>query len=740
MSGRQSASVRDRALGRARYAADLAPTDACLVDVVRSPHPHARVRSIDTAAALRLPGVLDVLTPEFFGDIRIGRLIADEPALATTARYVGDAIAAVAAVDRESLLAGIAALDIDYEPLPHAATMGAARSLPVDIHETAPGNITSAFSCERGDWEEVASRVVEWAEGTFELAPVPHAYLEPRATFVRVVDGLLELVTGSHFPSALEEDYREIIESWGADLRIITPEIGGSFGAKWEHPSHLVCLAFAHRLGRDVSMITPRRDDMIAGRVRLGMRLTVAIGADADGRLIAKRSFVEADNGAYSGHGPSVTISAAVRADNLYRYEAVRATAELIYTNTMPSECFRGFGHPQAAFAQEQLIDELAARLGFSPADMRRHNVVAAGDTGVHGWEIGSSGIQSCISEIEARIDRHRSTHPATDPGDRFQTGYGFATCIHGISSRAYDPRFDRDEVMLTPGADGIITINSGEVEIGCGTNEVLLTIVSEELEIPRDRLRVVFGDTERGPYGLGNFASRTTLVAGRAAKDACRRLRERCAAIAPELGLTPGRAIDEVIDAAAASARVGEIAVTGRFEPEGVVIPDASAFGNVSTAYNFAAHGCAIRIDTWTGKTTVEQYWAAHDPGRIFNPTGAVGQVIGGVTQGLGMALTEALSIDDHGRVLNPGFLDDRVATFPDAVPIEVIFVDADDPAGPDGAKTIAEPPLIPVPACVANAIHDAIGVRHRQTPMTSERTWRLLTADEPATNEEEA
>ncbi len=728
MSGHQSASVRDRALGRARYAADITPAGAAVVDVARSPHPHARVVGIDTSAALAVPGVLDVLTPDFFGGITIGRLIADEPALTATARYVGDALAAVAAEDHESLIAGIAALDIEFEVLPHAVTTDAARDLPIDIQDTAPGNITSAFHAERGEWEAVTSRVSEWAEGTFELAPVPHAYLEPRATFVRVLDGLLELVTGNHFPTALEEDYREIVAPWGADLRIVTPEIGGSFGAKWEHPSHLVCLAFAHRLGRDVSMVTPRRDDMIAGRGRLGMRLKVAIGADADGRLLAKRTVVEADNGAYSGHGPSVTVSAAVRADNLYRYEAVRSDAELIYTNTMPAECFRGFGHPQAAFAQEQLIDELAGRLGISPADMRRRNVVAAGDTGIHGWEIGSSGMQSCLDEIEARVEEHRSANPTADPSDRFQTGYGLATCIHGISSRAYDPRFDRDEIMLTPGADGTITINSGEVEIGCGTNEVLMAIVSEELGIRRDRLRVVFGDTERGPYGLGNFASRTTLVAGRAAQEACRRLRARCSEIAAEVGLDSDASIAEVHDAAAAAGRLDELAVTGRFEPDGVVIPDATAFGNVSTAYNFAAHACAVRVDTWTGKTTVEQYWAAHDPGRIFNPPGAIGQVIGGVTQGLGMALTEALAVDGGGRVLNPGFLDDRVATFPDAVPIEVILVGADDPAGPDGAKTIAEPPLIPVPACVANAIHDAVGIRHRQTPMTSERTWRLL------------
>ncbi len=725
-----SASLRDRALGRARYAADLVPSGAAVVEMVRSPHPHARVLEINATDTLAVPGVVGVLTPDDLAGLTIGRLISDEPVLSSTARYVGDGVAAVAAEDHASLLAGIAALEIVYEPLAHASNTNESRTLGYDIHDGSPGNIASRFISERGDWEAVADRVVEWAEGTFETAPVPHAYLEPRATFVRVTDSCLELVTGTHFPTALQEDYQRIVKPWGIELRVVNPEIGGSFGAKWEHPTHLVCLAFAHRLGRDVAMVTPRRDDMTAGRGRQGMRITMAIGADADGCLIAKKSFVESDNGAYSCHGPSVAIAAAIRTDSIYRYEAVRASSELIYTNTMPSDSFRGFGLPQGVFAQEQLVDELAIRLGLSAAEIRRRNVVATGDTTMHGWKIASSGIQGCIDEVEARIDTHRNDSGGkADPGERHQVGYGFAACIHGISSRAYDARFDRDEVKLVPGTDGSITIMSGEVEIGCGTNETLRTIVSEELDVPGESLHVVLGDTDKGPYGLGNFASRTTLVSGRAAIEACRQLRHRCADMAADLGLTTDEDMTVVITAAAKAGRTDDLAVIGRFEPDGVVIPDSSGFGNVSAAYNFAAHGCCVSVDTWTGKVTVKQYWAAHDPGRIFNPSGARGQVIGGVTQGLGMALTEELALDADGRVLNPGFLDDRVATFPDAVPIEVIFVDVDDPAGPMGAKTIAEPPLIPVPACVANAIHDAVGVRSRRTPMTSERTWRLLT-----------
>ncbi|MCP3991193.1 MAG: xanthine dehydrogenase family protein molybdopterin-binding subunit [Actinomycetia bacterium] len=724
-----SASIRQRATGQARYAADLAPTDALVVDVARSPHAHARVLRIDPTDTLKVPGVVGVLTAEDFADVTLGRLISDEPVLTSTARHVGDGVAAIAAVDREALLAGMAALDIEYSPLPAATTIDEARSLQPDIHGDCPGNVASRFSCDRGDWESAVNRVVEWAEATFDTAPVPHAYLEPRATYVRVMDDHLELVTGTHFPVALQEDYGQIVREWGAEVRIVTPEIGGSFGAKWEHPTHLICLAFANRLGRDVAMITPRRDDMIAGRSRLGMRMTMALGADTEGRLIAKKTFIEADNGAYSGHGPSVTVSAAIRADNLYRYDAVSVSTELIYTNTMPSECFRGFGLPQAVFAQEQLVDELAIRLGIGPAEMRRRNTVTAGETTLHGWEIASSGLEVCLDEIETRIEFDKLARPANADSDRrYRIGYGLATCIHGISSRAYDPRFDRDEVTLTPHPDGTITVASGEVEIGCGTNDVLATIVADELGVDRSILSIVLGDGNRSPYGLGNFASRTTLFAGRAAIDACQRLRVRCGEMAIDLDLAVDVTPIAVMAAAASAGRIDELAVSGTFEPDNVVIPDPSGYGNVSAAYNFSAHGCCISVDTWTGKAIVLQYWAAHDLGHIFNPNGAEGQVIGGVTQGLGMALTEELTLDPQGRVLNPGFLDNRVATFADAVPIEAIFVDTHDPAGPRGAKTIGEPPLIPVPACVANAIHDAVGVRMHRTPMTSEQIWYQL------------
>ncbi len=297
-SPRYTASLRQRALGQVRYTADLVPRDAIFAEMVRCPHAHARVIRLDCRAALKVPGVLAVLTPEDFEGIALGHIVADEPVLSSVARYVGDNVAAVAAGDPQSLMRGIEALEIEYEVLPHALSIDDALALQTAIHPDCADNVADTFSADRGDWDATISRVALWAEDTFETAAVPHAYLEPRACLVRIEGDRLELVSGSHAPSKMLDCYRPIVAGWGAKLEVVTPAIGGSFGGKWEHPTHLVCLAFAHRTRRDVSMVLSRRDDMIAGRTRLPIRFQMRIGATADGELIAKETTVWADNGA----------------------------------------------------------------------------------------------------------------------------------------------------------------------------------------------------------------------------------------------------------------------------------------------------------------------------------------------------------------------------------------------------------------------------------------------------------
>jgi len=723
-------SFRQRARARAQYTADIIPQTAVLAEVVRSAHPHALVTRIDCHAALAVPGVLAVLTAADFEGIRLGHLRADEPVLSSIARYAGDGIAAVAAQDRQSLMRGIEALRIDYEALPHAITIDEALKMPTAIHDSCVDNIADKFQAVRGDWQAIKSRVALWVENSFETEAVPHAYLEPRACLVRVNGDRLELVCGSHAPSMMADSYRPVVANWGAQLEVVTPAMGGSFGAKWEHPTHLVCLLFAHRLQRDVAMVLSRRDDMTAGRTRAAMRFKMRIGATAEGELIAKETVLWSDNGAYSLHGPAVMKAAAIRGDNLYRFLATKARALLVYTNNMPSECFRGFGITQSSFALEQLIDEVACRLNIDPVKLRLMNTVRAGDTTIHGWKVGSCGIVDCFDSISNQINQHRGSE-IQPHNERYRIGYGVAAFMHCVGNRGYDPRFDRAFINLTSRPEGRIRISSGEVELGCGTVEVLIKTVARELAMDPAQLDVVLGDTAKGPHGMGNFASRTSFFVALAAIDACRLFKQAVQKLETELGMANQLPLSELLEHARQHRRSGDLEVTGVYQPTGVVVPDESGYGNISAAYTFGTHGCCVRVDSYTGKITVTQYWATHDAGTIVDINGAEGQVIGGVIQGLGYALTECASVAENGQLLNPGYLDDRVPTFSDAVPVAVSFTDTFEESGPAGAKTIGEPPIIPVAACIANAVHDAVGVRLNRLPMTSERVWRALNDD---------
>ncbi|MDR7519980.1 MAG: xanthine dehydrogenase family protein molybdopterin-binding subunit [Armatimonadota bacterium] len=717
---------------RDRLERDLLRGECLLVGLLRSPHPHARIQCVDVSRALRVRGVKGVLTGDDFAGIRLGHVIADQPVLAVDrVRYMGEPVVAVAAETVGALRSGLGAVRVSYGPLPSALTPEEALTLEVPIHEERPDNIALSLNVERGDWEHAARRAEVWAEGEFTVQPAQHAYMEPYAVLAKHAGNTIILCAPMHSPHMILEEYRSLLRDWEEGLEIEVPTIGGSFGAKYEHPVHVICAEFARRLRRDVGMVMSRREDFAQATPRVNLSLWVRIGASRDGQLITKESRILANNGAYSLHAPSVVRAATIRMDNLYKFEAVRAQAKLVYTNTVPTQCFRGFGSPQSAFAQEQILDELARKLGIGPGELRKRNAVGPGEVSVHGWKIGSCGLGECVDVVERAIARDRvegggeGGETSAPMGERWRTGYGVACGTHVISNRAVNPAGDFSVVRMIVTDDGRVRVSCGEVDVGGGTATTLRRIVAGILNIKESETEVILGVTAGTPFGLGSFASRTTFFAGNAALSAARRLRENVARVRQELGLDDGAPLDAVAAAAAEAGRLSDLEAEGVYIPPGVELPDDSWKGNVSPAYTFAAHGCRVRVDTWTGLVLVERYWAAHDAGRIINPVGAEGQVYGGVLQGLGYALSEGAIFSERG-VENPGFLDYRVPTAADAVPVEAFFVSTEEEAGPLGAKTIAELPIIPVAACVANAIYDATGWRVRRLPMEPETVLR--------------
>ncbi len=360
------------------------------------------------------------------------------------------------------------------------------------------------------------------------------------------------------------------------------------------------------------------------------------------------------------------------------------------------------------------------------------------GDETVHGWRIAVCGLTECLDAVEVAVAGKRDREDDTarsfggDRGGRYARGFGVAAGTHVISNRSAAPaEGDRGRVRMRVTPEGRVELFSSEVEMGAGTVRVFAFLAAGQLGVEPGDVDVTLGDTELAPFGLGSFASRTTFFAGNAILDGGAKLRERIEALRSELSPPPGATLAGVAAGAAAAGRIGELEVVGEYVADGVEPHDGSWRGNVSPSYTFGVHACTVRVDTWTGRVEVLRYWAAHDAGTILNEAGARGQVYGGVLQGLGYALSEEVLMDEEGRVLNPGFLDYRIPTFPDRVPIEIIFAETYEKAGPLGGKSIAEPPIIPVAACVANAVRDATGTRMRRLPMEPETVYQALHED---------
>jgi CO/xanthine dehydrogenase Mo-binding subunit len=418
----------------------------------------------------------------------------------------------------------------------------------------------------------------------------------------------------------------------------------------------------------------------------------------------------------------------------------------LVYTNKIASSAMRGYGNAEAHFAVESMMDALAESLGMDPAEIRLRNAPEAGDVTVHGWKLGSCGLKEAIRasarEAEWQAKRGRMH-------DR-RRGVGMACGIHVSGNRALSPAGDGSSCQVRIYEDGSICVASGEGDLGQGSKTIIAQIVAEELGVAYENVQVAQLDTALTPGGIGCIASRTTVLAGNAARLAAQRARtllieaaaDRWGCPSEQVHMTEGRLVnpateEEMTLPEAATHHVGmsggsRLLAEGNFRAEGIVVPDKTKYGNISLAYAYAAQIAEVEVDPETGAVTVLRIVAAHDAGTVLNPMLCEGQIEGGVVQGMGKALYEEYVFKDGG-ILNPNFTDYRVPTALDVPAIKVVFVETADPHGPYGAKSVGELALVPTPAAIANAIYDAVGVRLTTLPMTPERVLEALKQRRP-------
>jgi len=737
-----------RARGETRYTADLTLPRMLHAKLVRSPHPHARVVRVDTSRALALPGVVAAISgtdvPARFG---ILPFTPDERALAVgTVRFVGDAVAAIAARDERTAEEACALVEVTYELLAAATDLDTAIAHPEIGLGAKPGdNVSKKVDLAFGDVDEGLALADVVVSGDYYFEGSAHVPIEPHCTLAQVDGaGLLTVWSTTQVPHYLHRELSRVLGVSPARIRVVQPPLGGAFGGKSEPFGHEICAAkLAFVTGRPVRILLTREEEFYVHRGRHPMRMRFRVGATKDGALTAVDAETAIDGGAYSSFGVVTTyysgqLLTIPSVSPRYRFSSTR-----YFTNKPPCGPKRGHGSVQPRFAFEVTLDKVAVKLGMDPIELRRRNAVSANTTSVNGMRVTSSGYLECLAEVESASGwRERRGKLGHGRG----LGVASSAYISGTNYPIYPNDMPQSAVALKVDRSGTVTVFNGASEIGQGTDTMLATIVAEELGLDLGAIRVVSADSDLCPVDLGAYSSRGTFMNGNACLSAARQIRARLVeAAAIELGVAPadvfvsrgflcvaaetGRAV--AIDAAIrlAEARHGTLSAVGWYKsPQGLGGTYRGGAIGASPAYSFTAHVAEVRVDLETGAVHVVKVWCAHDCGRALCPTLVQGQIEGSVYMGVAEAIFEEYVIEASGRHRGPNLLDYRIPTSLDVPEIDARIVESNDPEGPYGAKEAGEGPLHSSIPAVANAIYDAIGVRLDRLPFTPARVLRAL------------
>jgi len=746
-TGIAQVTARAKVLGRAVYAGDHKLPGMLHGKVLRSPYPHARILSIDTSAALALPGVKAVLTgadaPRALWGVhhKERRILAEG-----VVRFAGEEVAAVAAVSEEIARDALDLIAVEYEELPAILTPD--ESLDEDAPGVHPGrgNIAHEIRYERGDPDAgfAAAHLVH--EATYDCHAQYPGYLEPMGTVATIdADGRLVVWTSTQSITQARLRLAAALERPISSVRVLQATTGGGFGAKMvEDANNLVAGLLAVKTGAPVRLVNNRLEDFLAACSSVPERVTLKLGMDRDGIIVAKEVRVIADCGAYAGLSGDVMHVTCMRSDNMHRNPNVRSHATLAYTHTPPHGAFRGFGGAQMQFALNSHIDTMAERLGLDPVEVHRRNALEAGDVSVHGWKIGSTGLVECIEQATQAIGWSQKRGRAKDTGAR-RRGVGMAAAMHVSGNRTIG-NWDGSTVVVKINEDGRVFIMSGECDMGQGAMTMLSQVVAHELDIPVAHTLVLPPDTDTSPIAIGSLASRVTIAAGNAAIVAARMARDRLLAAAAAKWTLPAARLalagGFVFDTEAPGERRASIAELARLHiwshgGEGIQVSgtwdaqtqmhDDNLYGNIAPAYSYAAQAVEVEVDTRTGRVTVLDSFVSDDCGKALNPIAVHGQTNGATVQAMGWTLYEQLQLEG-GRIMNGNFADYTMATA-DAVPmLRGGFVETNDPNGPYGAKGASETAILPGAPAIANAVYDAVGIRITDLPITPQKVLAAL------------
>ncbi|MBN2043560.1 MAG: molybdopterin-dependent oxidoreductase [Anaerolineales bacterium] len=736
----------DKVTGAAIYTDDISFPDMLIGATLRAGIPHGRVTRLDTTAAEKLPGVHAVLTAaDIPGRVNHGLVIQDWPALVGVGekvRYVGDAIAIVAADTEDIARQALDLIEVEFEQLPVVTDPVEAKldGAPL-VHQE--GNLLKHIKVDKGDIAAGFEQADVIMEDIYTMPTYEHAFMEPECSVARVTeDGRIELWVGSQIPYADREQVAAALDLQPQEVRVRSPLTGGGFGGKEDIAGQIHAAMLARSTGRPVKILYSRHESLLVHPKRHATRIKVTLGLKKDGRLTAAQTELFGDTGAYASLGTKVMGRATTHSTGPYIVPNVKIDCYAMYTNNPPAGAFRGFGALQACHAIECMMDQAAERLGLDPVEFRRMNALRENsitNTGQHLTE--SVGLLECIDRVEAEM--LQSTNGAAPFAAREVKGqpnkrraWGFAVAFKNTGLGEGAPDKATAEVELLDG--GIAEARISSAEIGQGLVTVLQMITSQELGLPLDQVRVLLSDTDLTPDGGPTTGSRQTYISGNAVRHAANSLREQMAATLAEKFDVPPDEIKFIEGLAQVREEMVPVTdVVALMKQEGkepkVVYeywaPKTFPLGEEGDkhfAYSFAAQATEIELDLDTGEVAVIRTIGATDVGKVINPLGFQGQVEGGTIMGIGHALTEEFIIED-GIIFTDYLARYRMPSIHHTPrEIKVIAVEHPTSEGPYGGKGVGEISTMPVPPSIVNAIYNACGIRIKTLPI--DQDWLAL------------
>ena len=739
----------DKVTGRAKYTDDLCDSGALVARVLHATIANGRVLRIDTSAAERIEGVVKIVTCFDVPDIRFPTAghpwstdphhqdVADRKLLTDRVRFYGDDVAAVIAENEVAAAQALRAIRVEYEEYPFVLDqVEAMQPGAPQLHEAYPNNILGHTAIENGDYEKaIREEGLIVVEGWYDTPTVQHCHIENHICFAQMEGGRITVTSSTQIPHIVRRIVGQALGiPWGR-VRIVKPYIGGGFGNKQDALYEPLCAFLCTQVGgRLVKLDVPREETFVCNRVRHAIRSHIVTHVRPDGTFVARRLEAYSKQGAYASHGHGIAAKGASAFAQLYQCEACKVDAYTVFTNTPASGAMRGYGIPQAMFALESHIEDVARRLGMDSIELRKKNLMPVGYVdGFSKNENYFDSLNQCIEKGKAYIDYDAKRAAYAGQTGPVRRGVGMA--VFWYNTAVWPISLETAACRIVLNQDGSVQLQMGDTEIGQGADTAFAQMASETLGIPLADVHVISTqDTDVTPFGTGAYASRQTYVGGFAIKQTALLLKERILKYAYELTRMPAFLLD-IVDGKIVRMSDGRVLMTlGELATEALYslthsehLTAESTYQIKSNAYSFGCSFAEVEVDIPLCRLRVLNMINVHDCGRLINPALAEAQVHGGMSMAIGYGMSEQLLFDEKtGRPLNNNLLDYKLSTTMDHPHIEAQFVENYEPTSAYGTKALGEPPACPGAPAIRNAVLQATGVAVNAIPLTPHLLFR--------------